>query len=127
MLASHPLRCVSDVDAGDTCRSGAQIAGYNVTKTAWTLNYKLASGETTYPGFNTWGTDFGNPGTSPLQPTVPTLSLSTEQPANPMPAVKPATTTTIATSLRAMDHATVLAAHPHRHGCGQGRQFCPLL
>ena len=66
MLASHPLRCVSDVDAGDTCRSGAQIAGYNVTKTAWTLNYTLASGETTYPGFNTWGTDFGNPGTSPF-------------------------------------------------------------
>ena len=98
MLASQPLRCVSDVDTGDTCLSGAQIAGYNETNTAWTLNYTLASGETTYPGFNTWGTDFGNPGTSPLQPTVLTLSLGTEQPANPMPAVKPATTTTIAIS-----------------------------
>ena len=62
-----------------------------------------------------------------VQPTVLTLSLGTEQPANPMPAVKPANTTTIATSLRAMDHATVLAAYPHRHGCGQIRQFCPLL
>ncbi len=98
MLVNQTLRCVSGVDTGDTCLSDAQIAGYNVTNTPLTLNYKLASGETTYPGFNTWGTDFGNPGTSPLQPTVLTLALGTEQPANPMPAVKPATTTTIATS-----------------------------
>ena len=33
----------------------------------------------------------GNPGSSPLQPTVLTLSLGTEQPANPMPAVTAAT------------------------------------
>ena len=98
MLVNQTLRCVSGVDTGDTCLSDAQIAGYNTTNTPLTLNYKLASGETTYPGFNTWGTDFGNPGTSPLQPTVLTLALGTEQPANPMPAVKPATTTTIATS-----------------------------
>ena len=98
MLVNQTLRCVSGVDTGDTCLSDAQIAGYNVTNTPLTLNYALASGETTYPGFNTWGTDFGNPGTSPLQPTVLTLALGTEQPANPMPAVKPATTTTIATS-----------------------------
>ena len=64
------------------------------------MDAELQAGQwrTTYPGFNTSGTDFGNPGTSPLQPTVLTLSLSTEQLANPMPAVKPATTTTIATS-----------------------------
>ena len=98
MLVNQTLRCVSGVDTGDTCLSDAQIAGYNVTNTPLTLNYPLASGEKTYPGFNTWGTDFGNPGTSPLQPTVLTLALGTEQPANPMPAIKPATTTTIATS-----------------------------
>ena len=62
------------------------------------MNCTLASGETTYPDFNTWGTDFGNPGTSMLQPAALTLALCTEQPANPIPAVKPATTTTIATS-----------------------------
>ena len=98
MLGNQTLRCVSGVDTGDTCLSDAQIAGYNVTNTALTLPYTLASGETTYPGFNTWGTDFGNPSASPLQPTVLTLALGTEQPANPMPAVKPATATTIATS-----------------------------
>ena len=91
-LGNQPLRCAGGVDAGDTCLSDAQIAGYIVTNTPLVLNYTLASGETTYPGFNTWGTDFGNPSASPLQPTVLTLSLGTDQPANPMPAVKPATT-----------------------------------
>jgi pimeloyl-ACP methyl ester carboxylesterase len=86
-LNGTPLRCVGGVDTGDTCLSDAQIAGFNVTNTPLVLNYALASGETTYPGFNTWGTDFGVPGTSPLQPTVLTLSLGTEQPTNPMPAV----------------------------------------
>jgi hypothetical protein len=56
------------------------------------LNYTLASGERGYPGFTTWGTDFGMPGTSPLQPTVLTLSLGTAQPANPMPPVSAAST-----------------------------------
>lgn len=98
MLGNQTLRCVSGVDAGDTCLSDAQIAGYNVANTPLTLNYTLASGETTYPGFNVWGTDFGNPSASPLQATVLTLALGTDQPANPMPAVKPATATTIATS-----------------------------
>ena len=97
-LNGKPLRCEGGADNGDTCLSDAQIAGFNVTNTPLSLNYKLASGETTYPGFNTWGTDFGNPSASPLQPTVLTLALGTEQPANPMPLVKPATTSTIATS-----------------------------
>jgi len=87
MLNGAPLRCPGGNDSGDTCLSDAQIAAFNVTNTPLELNYRLASGETTYPGFNTWGTDFGMPGTSPLQPTVLTLALGTEQPANPMPPV----------------------------------------
>lgn len=86
-LNGTPLRCIGGADTGDSCLSDAQIAAFNVTNTPLVLNYALASGETTYPGFNTWGTDFGIPGTSPLQPTVLTLSLGTEQPANPMPLV----------------------------------------
>ncbi len=86
-LNGTPIRCVDGADTGDTCLSDPQIAAFNVTNTPLVLNYALASGETTYPGFNTWGTDFGNPGTSPLQPTVLTLSLGTEQPADPMPPV----------------------------------------
>ena len=86
-LNGAPVRCSGGIDTGNSCLSDAQIAAFNVTNTPLQLNYALASGETSYPGFNTWGTDFGNPGTSPLQPTVLTLALGTEQPANPMPAV----------------------------------------
>ncbi|WP_234484126.1 tannase/feruloyl esterase family alpha/beta hydrolase [Noviherbaspirillum pedocola] len=91
-LNGAPLRCPNGVDVGDSCLSDAQIASFNVINSTLTLPYALASGETTYPGFNTWGTDFGVPGTSPLQPTVLTLSMGTEQPANPMP---PVTSTTM--------------------------------
>jgi len=97
-LNGTPIRCANGADTGDTCLSDAQIAGFNVTNTPLVLNYALASGETTYPGFNTWGTDFGIPSTSPLQPTVLTLSLGTEQPANPMPPIVAANGTSPATS-----------------------------
>jgi feruloyl esterase len=87
VLGGNPIRCPGGVDVGNTCLSDAQIASFNVINTTLTLPYTLASGETTYPGFVTWGTDFGIPGSSPLQPTVLTLTLGTEQPANPMPPV----------------------------------------
>ena len=82
-----PLRCPGGADTGDACLSDAQITALEVTNTPLVLPYRLASGETGYPGFNVWGTDFGATGTSPLQPTVVTLSLGTLAPANPMPAV----------------------------------------
>lgn len=82
-----PVRCPNGTDTGNTCLSDAQIAAYNVTNTPLQLSYTLASGENSYPGFNTWGTDFGNPGTTPPQPTVLTLALGTDQPAFPMPPV----------------------------------------
>ena len=81
------LRCAGGTDTGDGCLSDAQINAFEVTNTPLVLPYRLASGETTYPGFNTWGTDFGATGTSPLQPTIVTLSLGTLAPANPMPPV----------------------------------------
>ncbi len=87
LLGGNPIRCPGGVDVGNTCLSDAQIASFNVLNTELTLPYALASGETTYPGFVTWGTDWGIPSSSPLQPTVLTLSLGTEQPANPMPPV----------------------------------------
>ncbi|MDB5870088.1 MAG: putative tannase and feruloyl esterase [Polaromonas sp.] len=85
-LNGAPLRCASGVDTGDSCLSDAQIAAFNVTNTPLVLNYTLASGETSYPGFNAWGTDFGNPVSSA---TVLTLAWGTDQPANPMPPVVP--------------------------------------
>jgi hypothetical protein len=86
-LNGTPIRCAGGNDTGNHCLSDEQIASFNVMDTPLVLDYALASGETGYPGFNVWGTDFGIPGTSPLQPIVLTLSLGTEQPANPMPPV----------------------------------------
>lgn len=81
------LRCAGGVDAGDHCLSDAQIQTFKVLNSPLTLTYPLASGETSYPGFNAWGSDWGVPGDSPLQLTVRTLALGTEQPASPMPPV----------------------------------------
>lgn len=86
-----PVRCPGGADTGDTCLSDAQIAAFNVLNTPTVLSYALASGETRYPGFTTWGTDFGNPSTLATQNLVLTLTLGTNQPANPMPPVVPTT------------------------------------
>ena len=51
----------------------------------------MASGENQYPGFNTWGTDFGRPGTG-LQTTVSFFGLNGVAPGSPMP-VPPASGT----------------------------------
>ncbi|MFP3614704.1 tannase/feruloyl esterase family alpha/beta hydrolase [Paraburkholderia sp. SIMBA_050] len=85
----RPLRCAGGADTGDTCLSDAQIAAFNTINTSITFNYTLASGETQYPGFNTWGTDFGIPNASPFQVAVSFLSLNSAQPASPMPNAAP--------------------------------------
>lgn len=86
-LNGTPLRCAGGADTGDSCLSDAQIAGFRSLDTPLVLGFALASGETGYPGFNTWGSDFGVPNASPLQPTVVTLALGLVQPASPMPPV----------------------------------------
>ncbi len=86
-LDGAPLRCADGADTGDTCLSDAQLASFITMDSPLTLPYSLASDQTGYPGFTTWGTDFGIPGDQPLQPTVLTLALGTEQPAFPFPPV----------------------------------------
>ena len=87
-LRGKPLRCAGGADTGNDCLSDAQISGVLSLERPLALDYKLASGETGYPGFTVWGTDFGAPHPSPLQPTVLTLALGTLAPASPMPPVK---------------------------------------
>ncbi|MEF7614579.1 tannase/feruloyl esterase family alpha/beta hydrolase [Aquincola sp. MAHUQ-54] len=84
LLNGAPLRCAGGADTGDTCLSDAQIAAMKVIDTPIVFGYPVASGETGYPGFNTWGTDFGRPGTG-VQQTVTYLGLNTVQPTYPMP------------------------------------------
>lgn len=86
-LNGKPLRCPDGKDGGDACLSDAQIAAFRVIATPLQLDYQLASGERGYPGFNTWGTNWGTGGAGPLQPTILTLGLGTAQPAGPMPPV----------------------------------------
>ncbi|WP_205703702.1 tannase/feruloyl esterase family alpha/beta hydrolase [Herbaspirillum huttiense] len=86
-LNGKPLRCEGGGEGGDGCLSDAQIAAFKVFSTPLELPYPLASGETRYPGFNTWGTDWGMGTGSPFQAIIQTLGLGTEQPANPMPGV----------------------------------------
>jgi hypothetical protein len=88
-LRDKPLRCDGGADTGNDCLSDPQIAGVMALERPLVLDYKLASGENGYPGFTTWGTDFGVPKDLPLQNLVLTLSLGTLAPAHPMPAVKP--------------------------------------
>ena len=85
LLNGQPLRCAGGADTGDTCLSDAQITAMKVIDTPITFNYALGSGETRYPGFNTWGTDFGRPGTG-VQATVNYLGMNTVAPTTPMPA-----------------------------------------
>ena len=85
-----PLRCPDGVDSGDTCLSDLQIATFKVVNTDAQFNFKLASGEDHYPGYNIWGADLGittNP--APIQPTVTFLAFGTSQPAIPMPRTAP--------------------------------------
>jgi Tannase and feruloyl esterase len=88
MLRDKPLRCAAGADTGNDCLSDAQIAGVLALERPLVLDYQLASGERGYPGFTTWGTDFGVPKDHPLQALVLTLALGTQAPANPMPPVK---------------------------------------
>ncbi len=84
-----PLRCASGTNEGDQCLSDAMVSALKVYNTAIAFNAPLGSGETQYPGFNVWGSDLGQPGTSPLQPTVNLLAMNTTAPASPAPLTAP--------------------------------------
>ena len=63
-------------EAGDTCLSDAQIdTRSSVDQHAAGAALPARQRRDTYPGFNVWGTDFGIPDASPLQPTVLTLDV----------------------------------------------------
>lgn len=88
MLRGRPLRCPGGAATGSDCLTDAQIAGLRALERPLELPYRLASGETGYPGFTLWGTDLGVPHPSPLQATVTTLALGTLAPSSPMPPVR---------------------------------------
>ena len=88
-LAGKPLRCASGNNEGDQCLSDAMINALKTYNTAISFSTPLGSGETQYPGFNVWGSDLGQPGSSPLQATVNLLAMNTTAPASPAPLTAP--------------------------------------
>lgn len=86
-VGAVPLRCPGGKDTSNTCLSDEQIRSFRTIDAPLRLPYRLANGERSYPGFTTWGTDFGRISANPLQATVLTLNLGLVQPASPMPAV----------------------------------------
>lgn len=89
-VAGAPLRCPDGTDAGEACLSDAQIAALTTINTDARFNFFLASGSTSYPGYNVWGASLGAAeGSSPVHPIETFLNLGTEQPAMPVPAGAP--------------------------------------
>lgn len=89
-LNGTPLRCPKGADTGDHCLSDAQIEALKTIDTSTRFRFRLASGETQYPGYNVWGADLGiTTRGSPVEPVVTFLAFGTTQPANPMPATAP--------------------------------------
>lgn len=84
LAGGPPLRCDAGADLGDGCLSDGQIATLKSLNAPTTFNFTLASGETGYPGYNAWGTDFGIPSTNPALALNAILAWNLQQPANPM-------------------------------------------
>lgn len=72
----HVLRCPGGADTGPTCLSDAQIGAVIAMSTPFRWPYRVASGETGYPGF---------PFLSGSDMRTPFLGFGTTAPANPMP------------------------------------------
>jgi hypothetical protein len=72
----HALRCPGGVDAGPTCLSDPQIRAVIAMSSPFRWSYRIASGETEYPGF---------PFLSGADMRTPFLGFGTTAPANPMP------------------------------------------
>ena len=70
MLDGKPVRCPGGSDTGDTCLSDAQLAAIDRMNAAVRFAYPLAEGEQVFPGFNSYTSDSGMPGKSPVAPIV---------------------------------------------------------
>jgi pimeloyl-ACP methyl ester carboxylesterase len=72
----HTLRCPGGADAGPTCLSDPQIGAVIAMSFPFRWPYRIASGETEYPGF---------PFLSGADMRTPFLGFGTTAPADPMP------------------------------------------
>ncbi|MGE8493119.1 tannase/feruloyl esterase family alpha/beta hydrolase [Comamonas sp.] len=87
-LNGQPLRCAGGASQ-EGCLSDAMISALKTYNSEIRFSAPLGSGETQYPGFNVWGSELGEEGSSPLQPTVNLLAMNTTAPASPAPLTAP--------------------------------------
>ena len=80
------VRCPGGADTGDTCLSDAQIAALTSMNSRVPFNTTLASGESGYPGYNTFIADLGIPSASPFEAIISELALGSAPPAFPITA-----------------------------------------
>ena len=82
-LDGAPVRCPGGADTGDACLSDPQIAAIKRISAPTPINVPLASGSTSFPGYESLTSESGAPGPSPLQPIVAALSYGFVPPAFP--------------------------------------------
>jgi len=83
-LNGAALRCAGGTDSGDTCLSDAQIAAIKAINAPVSLTSPVASGETSFPGWNIYGAAQGTGGSSPFEPYVEVVDLGSGAPASPL-------------------------------------------
>ncbi len=84
MLNGTAVRCPGGADTGDTCLSDAQIAAVKKVNGPVPFNTTLASGESSYPGYNALIADQGIPSTSPYEGIISELAMGSVAPAFPI-------------------------------------------
>uniref|UniRef100_B0T3R4 Tannase and feruloyl esterase n=1 Tax=Caulobacter sp. (strain K31) TaxID=366602 RepID=B0T3R4_CAUSK len=82
-LNRTPVRCPQGQDTGDTCLSDSQLKALATINGVQTFSFPLASGETSFPGYNVYTSDTGVPSDSPLQQMVNFLALGSTPPGFP--------------------------------------------
>ncbi|MES2265029.1 MAG: tannase/feruloyl esterase family alpha/beta hydrolase [Pseudomonadota bacterium] len=83
VLNGVPLRCAGGADTGDNCLSDAQLGALETMNNPVPFNFSLASGATSFPGFNVYTSDLGGPGSSQLQATIAAATLGNTAPGFP--------------------------------------------
>jgi len=82
-LNGKPVRCPDGVDTGDACLSDAQLAALATINGSFQFSYKLATPETSFPGYNVYTSDNGIPSSSPIEAMVAGIAMGLAPPTSP--------------------------------------------
>ena len=89
LINGVPLRCQGGADTGDTCLSDAQLNALRTVNSPRAFKFSIASGQTSFPGFNVYISDGGIPGSSPIAAFVTMAALGDSAPAFPVSDTMP--------------------------------------